>query len=131
MTKNTMTSNIQSKAATLMIITDPVDLYYGKNPIECEVNSFLRKIIGDSVEADEIATISYLLNIVEMKGVMAGGIMEWDFLPENVERVRTILKGITLEPISPMNSISYDSALSVLLAIVRTVVNGFIQGERY
>lgn len=131
MTKNINTGNIQSKAATLAIVTDPVDLYYGKNPIECEVNSFLRKITMDCVTADEIATISYLLNIIEIKGVGPGEIIEWDFLPENVKQVKNILEGITLEPICPIHSTDYDSVLSVLLALVGTVVAEFISGERY
>lgn len=132
MSNNTMANNNnQSVSSKLMIVTDPVDLYYGKNLIECEVNNFLRGIFGDSVEADEIVTISYLLNIVEVKMDLTTGNKTWTFLTENIERVMSVLKGITLEANSPMHFTTYDSILSVLLALVSKVVSKFVPGEQY
>lgn len=126
-----MTNTTQSVSSMLTIVTDPVDLYYGKNPIECEVNSFLRGLIGDRVEADEIVTISYLLNMVEIKKDPTTGNKTWNFLPENIERVMSVLKGITLDANNAMFMTTYDSVLSVLLTIVAKVVNKFVLGERH
>lgn len=131
MTNNTMTNNNQAVYSKLMIVTDPVDLYYGKNPIECEVNSFLRGIFGDSVEADEIVTISYLLNIVEVKMDLTAGTKSWNFLAENIEQVKTILEGITLEADSSIYLTTYDSILSVLMTMVSKVVSKFVFGKEY
>lgn len=131
MTKNTMTNNNQSVYSKLMIVTDPVDLYYGKNPIECNVNNFLRGIFGDSVEADEIVTISYLLNIVEVKMDLTTCTKSWNYLPGNIEQVKTILEGITLEADSSLYLTTYDSILSVLMTMVSKVVSKFVFGKEY
>lgn len=131
MTKNTMTDNNQAVSSKLMIVTDPVDLYYGKNPIECVVNNFLREIFGDSVEADEIVTISYLLNIVEVKLDLTTCTKSWGFLPGNIEQVKTILEGITLEADSTIYLTTYDSILSVLMTMVSKVVSKFVLGKEY
>lgn len=118
-------------STTFLIVTDPIGLYYGKNPIECEVNSFLHGVFGDSIECEEIITISYLLNIIEVKNDRARQKKEWRFLPENIERVKTILEGVTVEQNSFLHLTTYDSILSILLVIVAKVVNKIILTEQY
>lgn len=131
MTNNTMTNNNQSVYSKLMIVTDPVDLYYGKNHIECNVNNFLRGIFGDSVEADEIVTISYLLNIVEVKMDLTNCTKAWNYLPENIEQVKTILEEIMLRADSSIYLTTSDSILSVLMTVVSRVVGKFVFGKEY